>query len=139
MSGIAIQVTKALRCLRWLPAYGWQRLVRRPPHVRPVHLVIAIADHFEPSIVPDNPETYALMDVQERRLERWCSEYPKVVEFWRDADGRPLQHTYFYPAEQYNKALIDRLAEQICLPSWQGVIPCQTFCHTVLKSLCIAP
>ena len=114
---MARQVVKALRCLRWLPAYGWQRLVRRPPRTGPVHLMIAIADHFEPSIMPEEPETYASLDEQERRLERWCSEYPKVVGPWRDADGRPLRHTYFYPAEQYDKALIDRLAEH-CQAGW---------------------
>ena len=48
----ATQLAKALRTLRWLPAYGWQRLVRRPDPARPVHLILALADHFEPSIVP---------------------------------------------------------------------------------------
>ena len=27
---------------------------------------------------------------------------------YRDSDGRPFVHTYFYPAEQYEKGLIDR-------------------------------
>lgn len=103
--------------LRWLPAYAWQRLVRGVPRRRPVHLVIAVADHFEPSIVPEAPHTYADADEQLRRVERWCREYPKAVEPWRDADGRPFRHTYFYPAEQYDKALIDCLAEH-CRAGW---------------------
>ena len=111
------QISKALGCLRWLPAYGWQWLLRRPPRTGVVHLMMAVADHFEPSIVPEAPETYASVDEQERRLERWCSEYPRAVGRWRDADGRPLRHTYFYPAEQYNKTLIDRLAEH-CRSGW---------------------
>ena len=82
-----------------------------------MHLVIALADHFEPSIVPGAPRAYASFAEQERRVEWWCSEYPKTVEAWRDADGRPLRHTYFYPAEQYGKALIDRLAEH-CRAGW---------------------
>jgi hypothetical protein len=40
-----------------------------------------------------------------------------VVEDWRDADGRPFRHTYFFPAELYDKALIDRLAEH-CHAGW---------------------
>ena len=110
MSTAANQLTKALRALRWLPAYGWQRLVRRPPRVRPVHLIIALADHFEPSIVPGAPGVRTPADEQERRVERWCRTYPVAVGAWRDADGRPFRHTYFFPAEEYDKRLIDRLA-----------------------------
>lgn len=110
------QVSKALRCLRWLPAYGWQRLGRRPPRGGG-HLVIALADHFEPAITPSDPRKYAPPDEQERRLERWCAEYPRAVGSWRDADGRPFRHTYFYPMEQYSKPLIDRLAEH-CRAGW---------------------
>jgi len=115
--GVGEQAAKALRCLRWLPAYGWQRVVRRPSRARPVHLMIAVADHFEPSIAPGASGTYAEPDEQERRVERWCREYPKAVDRWRDTDGRPLRHTYFYPAEQYSKPLVDRLAEH-CHAGW---------------------
>src|SRR5229473_2609385 len=111
------RVNKALRCLHWLPVYGYQWLMRRPRRSDVIHLVMAVADHFEPSIMPGSAETYASADEQERRLEQWCSEYPKAVRRWRDADGRPLRHTYFYPAEQYNKTLIDRLAEH-CRSGW---------------------
>ena len=111
------QTAKAARALGWLPAYGWQLLVRRPPRGRPAHLVVALADHFEPSIVPERPSDYASADEQERRLDRWCRMYPHVVDALRDADGYPFRHTYFYPAEQYDKALIDRLAEH-CHAGW---------------------
>lgn len=110
------QMVKALRSLRWLVPYAWQQLVRRP-RGRPAHLVIAVADHFEPSIVPKAPRTYADRDEQERRLERWCREYPKAMTVWRDADGFPLRHTYFYPAEQYDKALIEHLVDH-CHAGW---------------------
>ncbi len=36
---------------------------------------------------------------------------------WRDDDGRHFRHTYFYPAEQYDADLIDRLAEH-CRDGW---------------------
>jgi len=111
------QLAKALTSLRWLPAYVGQRLVRRPPRVGQVDLIIALADHFEPTIVPEAPTTYASPEEQERRLERWCRAYPQAVAPWRDADGYPLRHTYFYPAEQYDKVLIDRLTEH-CHAGW---------------------
>lgn len=109
--------TKAAGTLGWLPAFAWQRLTRRPPRGAPVHLILALADHFEPSIVPEAPKRWAEADVQERRVERWCREYPRAFSRWRDADGRPFRHTYFYPAEQYSKALIDRLADH-CHAGW---------------------
>lgn len=103
--------------LRWLPAYTWQRLSRRPSCTRPVHLLVALADHFEPGILPESPGTYADRSEQERRLERWCKEYPKLVDPWRDDDGRPFRHSCFYPAEQYDRGLLDRLAEH-CRAGW---------------------
>ena len=36
---------------------------------------------------------------------------------WRDSDGRPFVHTYFFPAEQYNHSLIDQLAHH-CQAGW---------------------
>lgn len=104
--------------LPWLPGYFWQRVTRRTVVRGPVHLIIALADHFEPSFLPGVPHgTYAPRDEQERRLERWCREYPRLVEDWRDADERPFRHTYFFPAEQYDKTLIERLAEH-CRAGW---------------------
>ena len=106
---------------RWVPGYFWQRLTRgRVP--RKVHLVIALADHFEPSIadqstVPEVGAARAPYAEQERRLERWCREYPKLFAEYRDADGRAFVHTYFYPAEQYDRAHVARLAE-LCRDGW---------------------
>jgi hypothetical protein len=109
--------SKLRRTFRWLPGYAWQRLARRPLSVAPVHLVIALADHFEPSILPETIGGYASRSVQEQRLERWCNEYPKVVRDWPDSDGQPFRHTYFYPAEQYDRKLIDGLVEH-CNEGW---------------------
>ncbi len=102
-----------------MPGLAWQRLTRRLPQGR-VHLIIALADHFEPAIVPGDGKARASYDEQQRRLERWCREYPKVVDTWRDHDGRPFLHTYFYPAEQYDQGLIARLADH-CLSGWGEV------------------
>jgi hypothetical protein len=105
-----------LSCLRWIPSYAWQRLTRRKPR-GPVHLIFALADHFEPAIIPGDGRARAPYDEQERRLETWCRDYPKAVQQWRDNSGRPLVHSYFYPAEQYDKALVERLARH-CHSGW---------------------
>jgi hypothetical protein len=101
---------------RWLPSYLWQRLTQSPPSGR-THLIFALADHFEPAIVPGGGAERAPYAEQERRLERWCREYPARFEDFRDAEGRPLVHTYFYPAEQYERALIAMLAAH-CHSGW---------------------
>lgn len=84
---------------------------------RPAHLILALADHFEPSINPGVPGSYVDIGEQERRLAHWCREFPKLVDGWRDADGFPFRHTYFYPAEQYHKIIIEQLAEH-CRAGW---------------------
>jgi hypothetical protein len=101
---------------RVLPGYFWQRLTRRVPR-GPVHLMIAMADHFEPSIVPDDGMSRAPYDEQECRVDFWCHEYPRLADEWRDSDGHPFVHTYFYPAEQYDRRLIQQLAEH-CHAGW---------------------
>ncbi len=110
------QWVKIRNSLKWLPAYLRQRLGRTRHGGSPGHLIIALADHFEPSILPGT-ERHADLAEQECRLERWCREYPKKLNPWRDDDGRPFRHTYFYPSEQYNPVLIDRLAEH-CRAGW---------------------
>jgi len=121
VSAFIDQVAKGLACLRWLPAYAGQQLVRRGfRKAGPQHLIVALADHFEPSIVPGVSGRHADLDEQERRLERWCRDYPKMADAHRDGDGFPFRHTYFYPAEQFHKTLIDRLAEH-CHDGWGEV------------------
>jgi hypothetical protein len=104
---------------RVVPCYTWQKLTRRVPQGR-VHLIIALADHFELSIVPENGMLRAPYEEQERRLEFWCQEYPRLADAWRDSAGRPFAHTYFCPAEQYDRHLIQRLSEH-CQAGWGEV------------------
>lgn len=114
------QAAKALGAMRWLPAYGLRRLARGADGARGTHLVIALADHFEPAYLPEAPHDFAPFAEQERRLEEWCREYPKIFGRWRDAEGFPFRHTYFSPAEQYDSRLVERLAEH-CRDGWGEV------------------
>ena len=98
-----------------LPSATWRALMS-PPR-RPVHLILALADHFEPAIDPEDGQKRVPRPEQERRVESWVREYPKIVDAWRDHEGRPLVHTYFYPAEQYDQGLIEMLAEH-CHAGW---------------------
>lgn len=113
----SVSLGKIKTILPWLPAYVWQRCVRRLPDIAPLHLILSVADHFEPMNRSEASTAPVVFREQERRLKRWCREYPLAVSPWRDNEGQPLRHTYFYPAEEYNASLLDRLAEH-CHSGW---------------------
>jgi hypothetical protein len=90
----------------WIRDYG-RHLVRRARAPRPAdsqHLLFALCDHYEPlwGKAPD--------DVGRQRVEVWAERYPALGEF-RDSDGRPPRHGWFFPGEEYRPHFLDRLAE----------------------------
>jgi hypothetical protein len=91
---------------RWIFTYFHERSKRQAPRSgQPAHLLLCIADHFEPGNGGVSPE------VARRRLERWVNEYPKLCQPFRDSDGRPPRHTFFYPIDMYVPEEIGGLAE----------------------------
>lgn len=95
------------------------RALKSPPSGA-AHVIIALADHFEPAIDPQDGQNRVPRPEQERRLGWWAREYPKAIDNYRDHDGRPFVHTYFYPAEQYDEGLIEILADH-CHAGWGEV------------------
>jgi len=109
------QFQKLLNCWKWLPVSLWQQATARFQNPR-VHLVVALADHFEPA-VSHGPERFVSRAEQENRLKIWCHDYPAALDRFLDSDGFPFRHTYFWPAEQYDPDLVQRLAEH-CHSGW---------------------
>ena len=65
---------------------------------------IAVCDHFE-------PECYGASHTQARqRVARWVREYPRLFGRFEDVDGRPPQHTFFFPQDEYRPEYLDELA-----------------------------
>jgi hypothetical protein len=93
----------------WLPALVWQRIraARREGPLRGAHVMFAIADHYEP-FHGGVSGTQA-----DRRVQRWHDQYMRTVERLRDDDGRMPQHSFFYPAEQYDAAHVEKLARLV--------------------------
>ena len=83
---------------------SWLRRRARPPVAGPVHVMFCFVDHFEP--MWGGADAAA----QDARVERWCRDYRALAGRHRDADGRPPQHTFFYPEEEYTPGHLDRLA-----------------------------
>jgi len=91
----------------WLPTYIRQALKGRIAFQRPVHILFAIVDHFEPFW---NKDSY---DIAVRRVKSWIEKFPKIAKNYKDASGIFPKHTFFYPQEEYNPEFLDMLAE-IC-------------------------
>jgi hypothetical protein len=108
---LAGSATMALRILRsrdldtWLMPYLMQCRRRRSPRSdEEVHLLLCIADHFEPH------NGRASDEQADRRVQCWLRDYPRRFEQFCDSDGRPPQHTFFYPLEQYCQRHVEALA-----------------------------
>jgi hypothetical protein len=69
----------------------------------PVHVMFCMVDHFEPVAEGSTRQ-------QEReRMKDWLERYPLLAKHHRDSDGRPPQHTWFYPGENYRPEYLDNL------------------------------
>lgn len=68
-------------------------------------IFFCIADHFEPDHGGVDP------GVQRDRVATWVKRYPAVARRFADSNGRPPQHTFFFPEESYRPELLEPLAE----------------------------
>lgn len=103
-SGFVLWQVRRRRLDRWIVPYVCEAPKRgRPARGEPVHLLLCVADHYEPRhAVSTAAEAQA-------RVDRWVREYPRLFGGFRDSDGRPPRHTFFYPMEQYEAAHLDAL------------------------------
>lgn len=86
---------------RWLHSWLFRRRIS-VPHER--HVFIAICDHYEP--FHHGQKSLAL-----DRVRRWQREHRKMVNEFRDSDGVPPRHTFFYPIEQWDNEVCGSIAE----------------------------
>ncbi len=86
----------------WIGNYLFSR--RQPVSGKPVHILFCFVDHYEPQWGK------ASIDQERARVARWCSDYPALASRHADAEGRPPQHTFFYPEEEYRPEHLESLA-----------------------------
>jgi hypothetical protein len=105
MTGVARWPLPRRHLGRWLVPYLREAPRRRAPEPgEEVHLLLCVADHYEPK------GNHAPPDVAAARVRRWVEGYPRRLGRFRDSDGRPPRHTFFYPAEEYEPQYLDALA-----------------------------
>lgn len=92
----------------WLPNYILSKAkqvtkIKRP--CKPIHIFFCISDHFEPQ--------WGGVKYKQgcKRVEYWCKKYPSLAKKHYDSNGRPPQHTFFFPLEEYYPKYLDKLGE----------------------------
>jgi hypothetical protein len=70
----------------------------------PRHLLFAFCDHYEPLWRTSDRALGA------KRVQQWLDGYPALAAKFRDADGRPPRHSFFFPGEEYDPRYLDGLA-----------------------------
>ena len=70
----------------------------------PRHLLFAFCDHYEPHWRTSDRQLGA------QRVQQWVDRYPPLARQFRDADGRPPRHSFFFPGEEYEPGYLDGLA-----------------------------
>jgi hypothetical protein len=88
----------------WIIPYLLQGPRRLPGPSESIHVLICIADHFEPRVGGAPPEVAAA------RAQRWAQDYPAKFGKFSDSDGRTPRHTFFFPIEEYDPEHLDVLA-----------------------------
>ena len=90
----------------WMGSYIAARRSRSLPGAGDeVHVLLCVADHYEPKWGKAPPE------LAESRVRSWLENYPKLFGRFRDTDGRPPQHSFFYPLDEYEPHHLDGIAE----------------------------
>ncbi len=89
----------------WLPAYLRDRADRARSAGKPKRLWVAHTDHYE-------PHGNATLKVAHQRVGVWQRRWPHIAaNAPKDAAGKPPCFTFFYPQEEYQRDLLNALAE----------------------------
>lgn len=96
--------------LPWLARYPWARAeaILSRNLFEKKHVIFTVANHFEPAWKRDGAWD---LDNQLRRLDEYHKMARATGAAVRDADGTKFRHTNFYPAEQYDRRILDKMAE----------------------------
>jgi hypothetical protein len=90
---------------RWLVPYVLQTSRRRAPGLdTDVHVLLCIADHYEPKA------QQVSVKAGQARVDHWVREFPKQFARFRDSSGRNPRYSFFFPIEEYEAAYLDALA-----------------------------
>lgn len=109
------RLVRARNLQYWIGAWPGDRL-RACFASRPArrHVYFCFADHYEPYCAGANRER------ARARARAWIERYPVIAARHRDSQGRPPQHTFFYPIEEYDAEIMDQLRD-LCIRGFGDV------------------
>lgn len=87
----------------WILPYLKQKIFYKRESHDNIDVYFCLADHFEPYF--GNAEE----DEARELVSQWVLEYKKVAIKHTDSNGRHPQHSYFYPIEEYDEHIIEKL------------------------------
>lgn len=94
----------------WLMPYLNDRLQKRGRSGKPKRAWVAVTDHYEPLGMG------ASLGTALRRVALWRDEWPRIAGYApRDAAGQRPQYSFFYPQEEYQREVVDGIAEIVRL------------------------
>jgi hypothetical protein len=94
----------------WLLPYLKDRVQKTLRTVKPKRAWVTITDHFEPI------GKKGTVEEAHRRVAQWQDKWPKIAdEAPRDTTGQCPQYTFFYPQDEYDRDLLDSIAEMVRL------------------------
>ena len=103
-------LTKLKWNLPWLARYPFARgksFLERTAFEKK-HIIFTVANHFEPAWSVNG---LLDLDTQRRRLDDYHKLAQRTGEAVLDADGTKFHHTNFYPAEQYDFQILEKMAQ----------------------------
>ncbi|MDB5301420.1 MAG: hypothetical protein JWO87_3083 [Phycisphaerales bacterium] len=91
---------------QWIVPYVMSAGKRRKGQLgSPVHVLLCVADHYEPQHGKAPAEQSAA------RVASWVENYPRLFDRFRDSDGKPPRHSFFFPLDEYDRSHVDAIAE----------------------------
>lgn len=105
-----VREVRRLYMFLWIPGYLQQRSRNQQAKqsarkLGETHILFCMVDHFEPVSRGSTQEE------ERARMRAWSEEYPRLAKRHRDSLGRPPQHTWFYPIEDYRSEYLDGLVD----------------------------
>ena len=87
----------------WFPGYVRSRL-KNCAAPGPSRVWVALADHWEPYWAKPSDQ------VARERAAVWSRCWPQIAARHADSTGKPPQHTFYYPEEEYRPDILETLA-----------------------------
>ena len=109
-----IAMSRLSRVHTWLPGLIRNLTGNKSRAEKITDVYFCFADHYEPGW------RAADRTLQRSRVKTWLDRYPAIAVRHHDSQGRSPQHSFFFPAEEYQAEHLDALASH-CRAGWGDV------------------